>query len=128
VRNFNVSVKKTGSRITFMRELKPGGVSRSYGLIVAALAGLPPKALDRAKDVLTDLAEGRDFVVRPAVRQLSLFDEPPPAPVPEPPALVRRLAALAPETLTPLSALNLLSELNQEAVNLLAEVAEDREP
>ncbi|MCL2028797.1 MAG: DNA mismatch repair protein MutS, partial [Deltaproteobacteria bacterium] len=124
VRNFNVSVKKTGSRITFMRELKPGGVNRSYGLIVAALAGLPPKVLDRAKEVLTDLAEGRDFVVRPAIRQLGLFDDPPAASPPEPPAPLRRLASLTPETLTPLEALNLLSELNREARSFL----EDQEP
>ncbi len=126
VRNFNVSVKKTGSRITFMRELKPGGVSRSYGLSVAALAGLPPKVLDRAKDVLADLSEGHDLVVRPAVRQLSLFDlgEPAAPARPEPPALVRRLAALAPETLTPLESLNLLNELNREAQSFLAEAEE----
>ncbi|MDR2725352.1 MAG: hypothetical protein LBC90_04665, partial [Candidatus Adiutrix sp.] len=84
-------------------------------------------------DVLTDLSEGRDFVVRPAIRQLSLFDEPEPEaprpepPAPEPPALVRRLAALAPETLTPLAALNLLNELNQEAKKLLDETAEGQE-
>ena len=125
VRNFNVSVKKTGSRITFMRELKPGGVSRSYGLAVAALAGLPPRVLDRAKEVLSDLSEGRDFAVRPAVRQLGLFDEPSATPPPEPPAFVGRLAGLAPETLTPLAALNLLSELHLEAQNFLAEAGED---
>ncbi|MDR3037896.1 MAG: DNA mismatch repair protein MutS [Candidatus Adiutrix sp.] len=129
VRNFNVSVKKTGGGITFMRELKPGGVSRSYGLVVAALAGLPPKVLDRAKEVLADLSEGRDYVVRPAVRQLSLFDEPPAAPEEpaEPPPLLRRLAGLNPDELTPLAALNLLSEIHREARQFLAGADEGRE-
>ena len=129
VRNYNVSVKSVGGRITFMRELKPGGVSRSYGLAVAQMAGLPKKVVERARDVMADFTKAGDHVIRPAIRQLSLFDEPEPAavfsgpdsatrPLPE---LVDKLAALNPLELTPLAALNILNSLTEEARTLLEE-------
>ena len=127
VRNYNVAVRNTGGRITFMRELKPGGVSRSYGLAVAAMAGLPKKVLDRAKEVMADFSKAGEHAIRPAIRQLSLFDladedEPAeiqaPAPEPKLTALVEKLAALSTEDTTPLAALNLLTALAEEARSL----------
>ena len=128
-RNYNVAVRSAGGKITFMRQLKPGGVSRSYGLAVAAMAGLPKKVLDRAKEVLLDFSSAGERAIRPAIRQLGLFDhleeqaEAAPAP-PKPPELVSRLAALKPDELTPLAALNLISRLSEEAQDLLAEAEE----
>jgi DNA mismatch repair protein MutS len=127
VRNFNVAIKNTGSRLTFMRELKPGGVSRSYGLAVAAMAGLPRKVLERAKEVMADFSKAGDHVIRPAIRQLGLFDPPEPEAEtpPELPEVVRSLAALKPESMTPLEALNVLNSLNAEARRLLDENSND---
>lgn len=133
VRNFNVAVKKTGESITFLRELKPGNVSRSYGIMVATLAGLPPKVLERAREILDDFSEGSGPVVRPAVRQLSLFD---PLKKPDPleegsvriwPLLIQNLADLNPEGMTPLVALNKLNELVQKARGLLASTGKSNE-
>ncbi len=128
VRNFNVSVKNVGGRIAFMRKLAAGGVSRSYGLAVAAMAGLPKKVLERAREVLADFSQAGDHVIRPAVRQLSLFDQAEEEPAPEPSAaptpaaeFVSRLAAVKPEELTPLAALNLLAALAGEARELESE-------
>lgn len=125
VRNFNVAVRNANGKITFMRQLKPGGVSRSYGLAVAAMAGLPKKVLDRAKEVLLDFSSAGERAIRPAIRQLSLFDqveeEAAGSAAPETPELVVRLASLKPEELTPLAALNLLSQLTEDARDLVAE-------
>ncbi len=123
VRNFNVAVRSAGQKITFMRELKPGGVSRSYGLAVAAMAGLPKRVLERAKEVMADFSRAGEQAIRPAIRQLGLFDplEAAPAPSPELPEFVGRLAGLEPDRLTPLAALNLLNELAEEARALLAD-------
>ena len=126
-RNFNVAVRKEGRKITFMRQLKAGGVSRSYGLAVAAMAGLPKKVLERAKEVLNDFSKAGDKVVRPAVRQLGLFDETevPLEPPLEPPLehplpqVVTNLAEIQTEELTPLAALNILNDLCLEARKLI---------
>lgn len=54
-----VKIKEWKGEIYFMHEIIPGQADRSYGLHVAALAGLPPPVLIRAKDILTALEEGR---------------------------------------------------------------------
>lgn len=131
VRNYNVSVKNVGGRVTFMRELKPGGVNRSYGLAVAAMAGLPKAVVERARDIMADLTKGPLASVRPALRQLSLFEalEEPPEPVmaSEDPRLrqvAEKLAQVDAEALTPLQALSLLNSLSEEARLVLDGVGE----
>jgi DNA mismatch repair protein MutS len=112
---FNVVVKEVGDDIVFLRRLEPGGADRSYGVQVARLAGLPGTVIDRARQILKDL-EGEDG--GPLGRkgrlpgsmdqsQLSLFQ------VPESP-VVERLRSVVPESLTPLEALVLLSELKRQ--------------
>ena len=123
VRNYNVAVRSAGGKVTFLRQLRPGGVSRSYGLAVAAMAGLPKKVLDRAKEVMADFSQAGEQAIRPAVRQLGLFDaveEDEKAKAAPPPEVLKALAGIKPEELTPLAALNLLSELSDEARDFLA--------
>ncbi|MFT6717862.1 MAG: DNA mismatch repair protein MutS [Sphingobacteriales bacterium] len=55
IKNFNVSVQEKGGRILFLRKLKPGGSEHSFGIQVAAMAGMPPQVLKRAKEVLRTL-------------------------------------------------------------------------
>ncbi|MDR1921940.1 MAG: DNA mismatch repair protein MutS, partial [Candidatus Adiutrix sp.] len=57
VKNFNVAVQSAGKHIVFMRKLKEGGASRSHGLTVAAMAGLPKRVIDRAREILSDLSK-----------------------------------------------------------------------
>jgi DNA mismatch repair protein MutS len=120
-RNFSVAVQEWQGRVVFLRKLTPGGSSRSYGIEVARLAGLPRKVLDRARLVLSALEGGaevpdlplRGRMVEPSRDQLTLFG----APAPE--SLVgegtrmieRELRALDVNRLTPIEALNLLSTL-----------------
>jgi len=60
VKNFNIAVKEWNDQIIFLRKLVPGGTSRSYGIQVARIAGLPEWVIGRAKEILENL-EGEDL-------------------------------------------------------------------
>ncbi len=65
-KNYNVAVKEWNEQIIFLRKLVPGGTSRSYGIQVARIAGLPEGVLERAKEILGNLeGEELDEVGRP---------------------------------------------------------------
>ncbi len=109
--NFNVAVKEVGQEIVFLHHLQPGGADRSYGIDVGRLAGLPAEVVNRARIILRQLEgahTGGQF--RPessaAVDQLSLFH------VNEAP-VVERLRRMDVDAITPIQALNVLSELKQ---------------
>lgn len=53
LKNFSTAVKERGKEIKFLRRIIPGGADRSYGIHVAALAGLPKKVIERAENILT---------------------------------------------------------------------------
>lgn len=55
VRNFQVAVRQTADGVHFLHQLLPGGASRSYGVEVARLAGLPPVVVDRARQILGEI-------------------------------------------------------------------------
>ncbi|MBN1626579.1 MAG: DNA mismatch repair protein MutS, partial [Deltaproteobacteria bacterium] len=57
-KNFNIAVKEWKDRIIFLRKLVPGGTSRSYGIQVARIAGIPEKVVTRAKEILENLEKG----------------------------------------------------------------------
>jgi DNA mismatch repair protein MutS len=62
VKNYNISAKKRGGEIIFLRKIVPGGADDSYGIEVAGLAGVPDGVIRRAKAVLSALeaAQGRN--------------------------------------------------------------------
>ncbi len=119
VRNLTVAVREVGDRVVFLRRLVPGGASRSYGIEVAKLAGLPGEVLARAREILANLetmevdeagraalSSGRRRVEARPAAQLGLFS----APDPRLERLRADLQGLALDGLTPLEALNLLAE------------------
>ncbi|HSE98614.1 MAG TPA: DNA mismatch repair protein MutS, partial [Blastocatellia bacterium] len=55
VRNLQMAVKESGGNIVFLRKVIEGSASKSYGLEVARLAGLPRAVIDRAREILTNL-------------------------------------------------------------------------
>ncbi len=57
VKNFCVAVKKRGEEITFLRKIIRGGADESYGVEVAALAGIPKEVVTRARQILKGLEE-----------------------------------------------------------------------
>jgi len=58
VKNVHVAVKEFNNQIIFLRKLKEGGTSRSYGIQVARLAGIPEAVIERAREVLDNLEKG----------------------------------------------------------------------
>ncbi len=103
VRNQRVEVLEEGDTVRFMHRVVPGGADRSYGIHVAALAGLPAAVIARAQNVLSDLERQRPL--EPPELQLGLPIEMAPDPV------RRELEELEPDDLSPLEALQKLYQL-----------------
>jgi len=108
--NVHVAAVENGHDIVFLHDLQPGPASRSYGVQVARLAGMPAGLIRQARGTL----EALEAQQRAGDAQIDLFAPPPAAP--EPPAAARSalaeaLAALEPDTLTPREALDALYRL-----------------
>ena len=121
VKNYNVAVKEWNDEIVFLRKIVEGGSDQSLGIQVARLAGLPPRVIERAKEILANLSEAGEFTSEnnPKIAvshknpgagefQLSLFE------LPEHP-VVEELRQLDIDNLTPLRALMLLEQLKRKA-------------
>lgn len=88
VRNYQVAVSEAGGDIVFLRRVVAGSASKSYGIEVARLAGLPKTVVERAREILTNLEQNElDVTGKPKfarhlkkaskhVNQSSLFDTP----------------------------------------------------
>jgi len=118
--NVHVSASESrgvhGPDIVFLHEIRPGAASRSYGIQVARLAGMPGRVLRHARQTLHRLQS--QGAARHA--QIDLFDDAAAAPEATAPAQQSVLAALAqirPEQLTPQQALHALRHLKQLANN-----------
>ncbi len=111
VRNLRVGVKEAAGGIVFLHNIEPGAASKSYGIEVARLAGLPAVVIDRAKHVLRqhEKQERQSVQVEttPEPVQLTIF-------TPLSQRIVGRIEATDVNAITPLQALNLLEELQQE--------------
>ena len=127
LKNYCVSIKKEGDTVTFLRKVKRGGADGSYGIAVAALAGVPKAVTIRANEILATLEE-QDISrkeIRSARRrssgngngagdgQMDLFryavttaaqDE-----------ILEELKKLDVQSMTPIEALNVLYSLKQKA-------------
>jgi len=119
VKNYNIAVKEWGERIIFLRKIMEGGTSRSYGIEVARIAGVPQDVVKRAKEILRNLEKGEfDEIGMPRIArglnarknnnpQLNLFVE-------EEDEVISELRNIDITSMTPLDALNLLSELKKK--------------
>ena len=103
VRNQRVEVLEEGESVRFLHRVVPGGADRSYGIHVAALAGLPSGVIARARQVLSELERQRPL--EPPDQQLGLPIEMAPDP------LRKELEEIEPDSLSPLEALQKLYEL-----------------
>lgn len=117
VRNANVAVREWEDQVVFLHRIVDGGTDRSYGIHVARLAGVPRSVLDRARQLLGELAV--QHVGKPRIsrgkradkqideNQLSLFVDPSVE-------LLQHLQSLDPNTLSPLQAFELLRDWKQK--------------
>src|SRR5690242_9907774 len=109
VRNQRVEVLEEGETVRFLHRVVPGGADRSYGIHVAAVAGLPPGVIARARQVLAELEFQRPL--EPPEVQLGLPMELTPN------ALRKELEEIDPESLSPLEALQKLYQLRAKLTN-----------
>jgi DNA mismatch repair protein MutS len=110
--NVHVEAVEHGDKLVFLHSVKEGPANQSYGLQVAALAGIPKSVTAQARRYLTELERERDALRSSASPQaeLPLFVAPRTESPPESPAL-EALRALDPDALSPREALQLLYRL-----------------
>jgi DNA mismatch repair protein MutS len=114
--NIQMEVREWERQILFLHRVVEGASDQSYGVHVAELAGLPPRVLDRARELLDQGGPGPRPVPTtpppggPASGQASLFDPPP-----RPDELRSELASLDPDQIRPIEALQLLADLVERA-------------
>ena len=126
VHNYSAAVQEHGDRVLFLRRILPGSADRSYGIHVARLAGLPPRVLQRAQQLLThfessssmaSIASGkrratpRTTLSLHAGSQLSLFET-------LTTQLLQALRSLDLDHLSPGEAVAILAEFQQRAQRL----------
>jgi DNA mismatch repair protein MutS len=116
VRNYNVAVSEQGGEVVFLHRILPGGADRSYGVQVAQLAGLPRTVVQRAQELLDELERGEPAGASGRAASRPRTEETPQLPLfAANGALLRDLAELDVDSLTPLEALNRLYELAERA-------------
>ena len=131
VNNYCVAVKENGDDIVFLRKIVPGGADKSYGVLVAKLAGVPDSVIDRANEIVAELVKNDianvarniagespsakaklsatpDFV---SPNQMTIFDTVSDSDI------VNEIRQLDIKNLTPMDALNLLNELQSKVNN-----------
>jgi DNA mismatch repair protein MutS len=122
IRNLNVAVKEWGDEIIFLRRIEEGAADKSYGIQVARLAGLPSLTIERAKEILSNLEKSELNELgapklaytsttttpgSPKTGQLDLFTT-------QADPVIKELLGLDILSMTPLEALNKLSEMKKK--------------
>jgi DNA mismatch repair protein MutS len=116
VKNCNVAVREWMDEVVFLHKILPGGTDKSYGIHVAKLAGVPVDILERSKEILRELEN--TFTKEAACEKLSkrktrknntdlLF-------VQKHKPVLEKLSKTDIDNLTPIQAINLLSEIKKE--------------
>ena len=111
--NVHVSAAESGRDIVFLHEIQSGPASKSYGIQVARLAGMPAAVLNQARHTLDAL----ELQATESHAQVDLFASPPAEEVPTSSALEEQLAAINPDALSPREALEALYQLKALAAS-----------
>lgn len=113
VKNYRIAVKKRGDDITFLRKIVRGGADDSYGIEVAALAGVPKEVINGAKRILKKI-ENDEIVIEhkekteEITNQIGFGDE-------MANLIAQELKMMDVTTFTPIEAMNKLFELSNKA-------------
>jgi DNA mismatch repair protein MutS len=112
IANVHLDAVEYGEQLVFMHTVKDGPANRSFGLQVAALAGLPKAVIADARRYLAALEQGHEVTVAAvtppaATPQMGLFAPSLPSPVEE------ALRAMDPDDLSPRDALDRLYKLKK---------------
>ena len=111
MKNLNVDVAEQNGNIVFLHKIVEGSASRSYGIHVARLAGIPRSLLERAQEKLSELESEKPHKDMASVskdrgceEQISMFS-------PEPSPVLDKLRTLNLMEITPSQAIKILEEL-----------------
>lgn len=108
VKNLNVAVREYKHEVIFLYKVEEGSCDRSFGIHVAHLAGVPEEVIKRAEVILKELEQDRHKITpKTKELQLEIF------PISKNP-VIEELKELNIEKLTPIEALNILSELKKK--------------
>ena len=113
LKNLRVTVKESASGIVFLHAVESGPASKSYGIEVAKLAGLPTAVISRAREVLKVHERAESSAMRAdggqaqQQMQMTMF-------TPLSQKIVDKLSEVDVDEMTPREALNLLAELQRE--------------
>jgi DNA mismatch repair protein MutS len=107
--NVHVSATESGHDIVFLHNIQMGPASRSYGIQVARLAGMPTGVVNHARHTLSAL-ESR---AQAAQTQVDLFAPPPLTEITGPSLVESRLSEIDPDALSPREALDILYSLKK---------------
>jgi len=116
VKNCNVAVREWMDEVVFLYKILPGGTDKSYGIHVAKLAGVPQSILERSKEILEELESTftkevtGDHLAKHKTKQPdkdTLF-------VQKHKSVLEKLASIDINKLTPIEAINLLSQIKGE--------------
>ncbi|MBN1505762.1 MAG: DNA mismatch repair protein MutS [Sedimentisphaerales bacterium] len=116
IHNYNVAVREWMDEVVFLHRIVPGGTDKSYGIHVAKLAGIPRSILARSHEILEELEAAfpreasSDRLARHKTRKPdedALFIE-------KHKSVLDKLAGIDVDHLTPLEAINLLSQIKGE--------------
>ncbi|HTE42083.1 MAG TPA: DNA mismatch repair protein MutS, partial [Steroidobacteraceae bacterium] len=110
--NVHLDATEHGENLIFLHSVKEGPANQSYGLQVAALAGVPPRVITAAKKYLREL-EQRSATTHTPKAQQELLLMPPPEPASS--ELQDALDAMDPDGMSPKQALEALYELKRLA-------------
>ncbi|MFX0065699.1 MAG: DNA mismatch repair protein MutS [Candidatus Hermodarchaeota archaeon] len=125
LKNYHVEVLEQKGEMIFIRKIRSGGTNRSYGIQVAALAGLPQKVINRAIEVLAELEEreilvqGKELDLAKGAakrKQTSLFDWVAAKNHP----VIDEILRIDLQNMTPLEALNKLHEIKTKVKDIEA--------
>ena len=75
IRNYTMAVKERGNEVIFLRQVIEGGAEKSFGIHVAQLAGLHPRIIARANEVLRKLEESREGSHQYPVSSIQIADD-----------------------------------------------------
>jgi len=109
--NVHLDATEHGDKLIFLHTVKEGPANQSYGLQVAALAGVPQKVISAARRYLRELERRSAEAHAPRPQQELLLEVPADAPEPE---VVRALRELDPDAMTPKEALDALYGLKKK--------------
>ena len=111
VRNYNITAKKQGGKLLFLRKIVRGAADDSYGIEVGKLAGLPDSVITKAKSYLKELEAGKAAApvvsAAPVEDQISLTDV-------GGSEIAEALRQIDLDTVTPIEAMNLLYQLQKK--------------